>query len=506
MDATTPDAALVQSWNEVRRKLVKRLPRGAREHLDALVLGLIAPARQRVRADEMDRVERADRLAIGVETAVTLAKGGITDLEVLAAAVALPWYSGNRGALASVRPLTWPVAMILAMTRPHPRPGVNPVGRDRAAYLQQLLGLPPLLRALVIIQRDVASARHNDSPYSRSKALPFDQVEFSILAPGIPPKLLPRGKRPPGEPLQPPPPPIGSPREAVDLLKRARRELNDWRFGSYRLSVPGDPNYIVVPRELYYLVRWDVPAEEIHEVGPPVVDPGDMEPRPRYQLPGWRIDRVTHHLATQDLAHVDDYPVDSYYRAVPLPPGWRPDGRPAIVDGPAADLATLLPAPLHAALEPVMREATARYRARLTTEAWPDFLVAWQTARHTVWLLANTGCTDPELLTAALLAARGTAPIDTLVEDSSGLWQTPAGAHARAARPGDDETDTPEATTRAHRLTAEPAPLRALVFANAWARRNAETELFGATPPARTRELNALSILVHDQPAFHRFG
>ncbi|WP_141574964.1 hypothetical protein [Actinomadura sp. WMMA1423] len=192
--------------------------------------------------------------------------------------------------------------------------------------------------------------------------------------------------------------------------------------------------------------------------------------------------------------------------ATPLPPGCRPGERPAVADGLAADLATLLPEPLHTALGPVMREITERYASVLTTEAWPEFLSAWQTGRHTVGLLAGTGCADPEPLTAALLAACGTAPADTLVDDGSPLWRSPAGAHARTARPAEPETDTPEASARAERLAAAPAPVRALVFANAWARRQAETERFGSTPPARTRELDALAPLVRDLPALRRFA
>jgi hypothetical protein len=503
MDATIPDAPLVQSWNEVRRTVAKRLPRGEREHLDALVLNLIAPARKYVRTEELDRVERADRLAIGVETATTLVKRGITDLEVLAAAAALPWYdsdmAGDRSALETVRPLTWPVAMTLAMARPYPRTSGNPQWL-RTAYVHQLRGLPPVLRAAAVVVWDVASAMSKRSPYSRvAQARPFDLTEMSALEPGVPPQR--HGKRAPGAPLAPLPPPIGSPREAIDLVTARPPEP----FGVYHMHVPSLgsslPEHVAEARRLVYLVRWDVPPREIHAMGPPFSYPGDTENRRPLEEPGWLVDRVTREVETVDLRWIRV----SRLSAPPLPPGWRLGERPPIVDGLAADLATLLPAPLHAALEPVLREATVRYSELLTTETWPDFLLAWQTARHTVWLLVNTGCTDPELLTAALLAARGTAHADTLIDDNSTLWQTPAGAHAKTARPADAETDTPEATTRAQRLTAAPAPLRALVFANAWARRNAETELFGAAPPARTRELNALSTLVRDLPAFHRF-
>jgi hypothetical protein len=504
MDVTAPDAALVQSWNEVRRKLVKRLPRGEHEHLDALVLNLIAPARKYVRAEELDHAERADRLAIGVETAATLAKEGITDLEVLAATVALPWYDSDLGGspntLETVRPLTWPVAMTLAMTRPYPRTSGNPQWA-RTAYVHQLRGLPPMLRAAPRAVRDVASAMPRRSPYSPVvQPRPFDLTEMSALEPGVPPQH--HGKRAPGPPLAPLPPPIGSHREAIDLVTAHPSE----RFGAYHMHVPslglGFPEYVAEARGLVYLVRWDVPPREIHAMGPPFSYPGDTENRRPYEEPGWLVDRVTRKVETVELRWLRVSRLWSY----PLPPGWRLGGRPAIVDGLATDLATLVPAPLYAALEPVIREVTVRYGERLTTETWPDFLVAWQTARHTVWLLANTGCTDPELLTAALLAARGMAPTDSLVDDNSSLWQTSAGAHARTARPADAETDDPGATTRAQRLVGAPAALRALVFANAWARGNAETELFGATPAARTRELNALSTLVRDLPAFHQFG
>ncbi|MFD0820051.1 hypothetical protein ACFQ0D_17470, partial [Micromonospora zhanjiangensis] len=452
MDLAAPDAALVRSWNDVRRKVVKHLPRGEREHLDALVMGLIAPARQSVGAEEFDRVDRTDRVTIGAETAAVLAKQGVTDLEVLAAAIALPWYdsdlAGNRNLLESVRPLTWPAAMTLAMTRPLSRTSGHPPWR-RTAYVHQLRTLPPVLRAAAVVVRDVAAALSRRSPYSHvAQARPFDLTEIASLEQPVPPS-----NRAPGQPLASMPPPVGSPREAVDLVRARPSE----RFDAYYMEVPSlgvnRPEYVAEARGLVYLVRWDVPPEEIQAVGPPVNYPGDTGYRQPYKEPGWLVDRITREVRTVDLRwlHV------SRLWATPLPPGWRPSGRPAIADGLAADLAMVLPAPLCAALEPVMREVTARYGHLLATDTWPDLIVAWQIARHTVWLLTATGCADPELLTAALLTARGTAPADTLVDDDSDLWRTPAGAHARTARPADAETDDPEATARAHRLTTAPA-------------------------------------------------
>jgi hypothetical protein len=507
VEVTTPDAALVASWKEVRPKLVELLPRGEHEHLDALVLDLIAPARQSLftPSDELERVERADRLAIGVETAAALAKQGVTDLEVLAAVVALPWYdsdlAGNEYALEGVsRPLTWPLAVLLAMARPYPRTTTGNPEWPRTVFVHQLLKLPPVLRTAAVVARDFAYARQQRSPYSRvARARPFDRTELSALAPDIPPEW--HGNRPPGPPLAPPPPPFGGPREAIDLVRSRPQE----RFGAYHAWVPSLgmnlPGYLAESRGLVYLVRWDVPPQEIQPMGPRFSYPGDRQDRSPYDEPGWLVDRVTREVETVDLRWIRV----SRRWAYPLPPGWQPDRRPAIVDGLAADLATLLPPPICAALEPVIREATARYSTLLSTGTWPDFVVAWRVARHTVWLLASTGCTDTDLLTAALLAARGTARTDTLVDDNSAWWETPPAAQARIARPHDTETDGAEATERARCLFDAPAPLRALVVANAWARKNAETELFGSTPQARTRELSALSTLVRDLPEFHQF-
>ncbi|WP_149258217.1 hypothetical protein [Actinomadura sp. K4S16] len=438
MDASEPDPVLARSWKHLRRKLLKRVPREDRDHLEALALDLIASARRHRPTGEIDSEEPTDRLAIGVETAATLARQGTTDLEVLAAAATLPWYDSGLGArpyyLNNLPPLTWPLAMTLAMARPY-----SPTRGDppwlRTLNVHRLRGLPPELRTAAVVAR----ARPSE------------------------------------------------------------------RFGDYHMRVPGlDPSllgYVAEARGLVYLVRWDVPADAIRPVEPPINYPGDTGYRRPYAEPGWLVDRVSREVRTVELRWLHL----SRLWATPLPPGWRPADRPAVVDGLAADLATLLPEPLHTALGPVMREVTERYASVLTTEAWPEFLGAWQTGRHTVGLLAGAGCADPEPLTAALLAACGTAPADTLVDDGSPLWRTPAGAQARTARPAEPETDTPEAAARAERLAAAPAPLRALVFANAWARRQAETGLFGTTPPARTRELDALAPLVRDLPAFHRF-
>jgi hypothetical protein len=122
-------------------------------------------------------------------------------------------------------------------------------------------------------------------------------------------------------------------------------------------------------------------------------------------------------------------------------------------------------------------------------------------AGQTAAVLAEAGLAGPEVLAATVLAARGPAAGDTLLDPGSPHWRTPAGELARAARPADDELDGPGAARRAHRLSTATPSARALAIANARARGLVERELFGVTPQARRDELAALADISRDLPA-----
>jgi hypothetical protein len=483
---TTADPALAQAWAKAGRKLRKAVPRGDRDRLDALVLDLVgvATSGQPPWPPERD----AGLLRIGVATATELAKE-CADTEMLAAAVVLPWYDdallGQRAPLAARgQPIDWAGAMVLAMVPAGSRFRPSTTDPPAGPYLRQLAALPPLLRGVVLTERALAAAAASGTDVPVFGAVrPFDAAALALLAPGVPRRLLPPGGGPPGPPAEPPPEPVGSPAEAIALVRR-----QPTKFGAYHMAVDGDPKFVVDSAELVYQVRWDAPPEAIRTVGPPAPNPGDRT-NDRYRLPGWIVDRVSRDVHAYDLSSpwLRWYPATR--RHYPLPPGWRPEGRPPVPDG----LAASAPPPVHAAATPVLHEATARYATLLATETWPDFLVAWRVGLETVRLL---GPADPESVTAALLAAQGTAPADTLVGEESDLWRTPAGELARAARPHPDETDGPGAERRAARLAGAPAPARALVVANAQARLTVEGELFGVVPQARRDEMSILSTLV----------
>lgn len=481
MAVTTADPALAAGWAKVGRKVRKAVPRGERDRLDALVVYLIGVARsgQPPWPPERDRA----LLDIGVATAAALAKE-CADPELIAAAVALPWYDdallGQRAPLiARAEPVDWPAAMVLAMAPAATRYRVSAADPPAWPYVRQVAALPPLLRGVVLMERALAAAASGRGAALLGAVRPFDDAALAVLAPEVPRRLLPPAG-PPGQPVAPPPP-VGSPAEAIALVRGEQP-----RFGSYTMAVDGTPKYIVDSAELVYQVRWDAPPEAIRTVGPPAPNPGDQA-NTRYREPGWIVDRVSREVYAFDLASpwLAWYP--STRRVFPLPPGWRPEGRPPVPDG----LAATAPPPVLAAA-PVLREATARYASLLTTELWPDFLVAWRVGLETVRALAAT---DPDTVTAALLAARGTAPRDTLVDDGSELWRTPAGELARAARPADDETDGPGAERRARRLAGESEQVRALALANAQARLAVEGQIFGVVPQARHDEVAALSTM-----------
>jgi hypothetical protein len=532
-----PTAALAAAWDKLGRKLVKAVRRPEREPFHRLVLDLLAVAeRSQPSADP----RQEGLLRVGIRTAAELARHASPDPELLAAAVALPWYDaallGTRAPLAAPwRPLDWAAAMVLAMAPANSYRSAPDNGRSE--YVRQLAALPPVLRAAVILERDLAATEPGGptgwggTAPPLSTARPFDRSEVAALATGVPPQLLPANHRAPGAPAAPsagygapgavPAPSAGhpapgapsapsavdgqpatvdSPAAAAELVRRHAH----LPFGSYRMVVDGDPGFVVEGMDLVYRVRWDVPPEAIRSLGPPLTFPGDAATT-RYREPGWIVDRVTREVIPVDLSTPT---VESYVaarRVYPLPPGWRPDDRPPVPDGIGADLAALLSTveygqALGPGLEPVVREVTARYATALSTEAWPDYLVAWQVGRETVRVLLAAGMADPDLILGALLVARGAGSADTLVDDASALWGTPAGENARVARPYED-TDPVGAVRRAARLAGAPAPVRTLALANARARYQVESSLFGHPPAGRAAELAALSPLAGDLPA-----
>lgn len=473
---------LADVWGKHRRKLVKALHRSDRDRFDALVLDLLDLA---LYGQPPTAPWHPTIMRIGVDTALTLAKESPPDPELLAAAVALPWFDngllGPRSPLsARGRPLDWTAAMVLAMAPA----GLRSSDPDNDGYVRQLAALPPLLRATAIIERAFAGAAQQGPGMPLGPARAFTDAEVAALSIGIPPALLPPGGLPPGPPPAPLPPPVGSPAEAIELVRKHTHEP----FGSYRMYVDGDPGFVVTGTELVYEVRWDVPNSAILPIGGPITYPGDTE-IVRYDEPGWIVDRVTREVHAVDLAGTTLERYVSARRIFPLPPGWRIEARPPIPDG----LVAMLPVSAVASLQPMLGEAIARYTAVLATESWPDYLIAWRIACETVNSLLTAGYGDPDTLTAAVLAAQGPAPSDLVVDQASALWHTPAGQYALAARPAPDETDGPGAARRATRLAVASAEVRAVAVANAEARLAVETALFGAPPAARFDELTALS-------------
>jgi hypothetical protein len=484
--------------------------------------------------------EHHDLLRVGAQTAAALARYAPADPDLLAAAVALPWYDaelrGIRGQLYYRVELDWPAAMVLAMVPPKGRGDDHAAERHR--YRRQLAGLPPLLRAAVLIERHLASGIPTLIRESWGALRPFDRAELAELAAGIPGPLLP----PPGPPAprpgpaptrpraadrwwQPPLPPdpglslldgpVGSPAEAIRLVGQ---RLNDLFAGyllrpggdpGYRVGGPTDPGFLVDGAELVYTVRWNAPPETLRPIAPQYSNPGDG-PRAPFREPGWIVDRVTREVTAVDLAFQSADSCAADRRLYPLPPGWLPTGRQPFPDGFAGVLAWLLTGP--AAAEPhrfaaagfepatlaaALSEATARYAGRLATPSWPDLLVALRVAERTAGALRGAGVTEPAALIGAVLAARGPAASDTLLDEASPLWRTAAGD---LARPDGGDLDGAGAAARAARLRAAAPAVRALVLANARARYGMETELFGSTPRARRDELAALEVLANPGP------
>ncbi|MFC7547924.1 hypothetical protein [Plantactinospora sp. GCM10030261] len=497
---------LESAWAGVRAGVVEAVPRTERDRFEETVLDLLSstPAGQPTAPWYAEpggiRDPHETFLGIGVAAATRLATHAPTDPEFLASVVALPWFDpallGSRAPLAArPAPLTWPAAMVLAMVPASGRRYDSTVEDGEIPYLRHLAALPPLLRAAVIIERHLAGEISRDLVRRPFAVRAFDKRQVATLAAGIPADLLPAAPPVAGAPPPPPPPPIGSPPEAIALLARDRFP----RFGSYRMSVDGDPGYVVRARELVYVVRWDVPPEKIHRHEPPISVPGDRQ-AVAYREPGWIVDRAGR---TVDAVDLWLSPVDSHIdscRLYPLPPGWRLGMRPPIGDGLALDIGELIPPPARPRLAAVLDEVTRRYAGTLRTERWPDHLVAWRVARHAVWTLAGTGYDDAPVLGAALLTARGMAPGDTLVDEASGLWRSESGTIARAARAAEDEQYGAGVTRRVARLAGAPVAVRAVAIADARARASVETDLFGSTPQARRDELSALATVADDLP------
>lgn len=497
MVGEAPNASLATEWTSARGDLINAVPPADRQRFDALVVELLTLAYGgRPLNDPYTGPRLRGFLKVGVATASTLVRHAPVDLELLATAAVLPCFDGalhgSRGLLLGHGPIDWPVAMLLAMTPAGARSIAQATDGHRGAYLRQLAALPAPLRAIVMLERAFAAGTPELAP-TMSEARPFDQAELAVLTPGIARELWPAANPPadpgPADPLRPPAPPVGSPAEAVELVSLHPEH----RFGSYLMMPDGPAGFRVDGLELTYRVRWDVAPDAIHAVGP-MSYPGDQEDV-RFREPGWIVDRVTREVTTAEL-DVDPEWTGATRRVFPLPPGWQLGIRPPIAEGIAVEAAALLPA----SAAPVIAEATQRYAARLDTGAWPDFLVAWRVAAHTVGVLRYCGIDDPDLLVAALLAGRGPAAGDTLVDEASPLWGTPAGERAAIARPRDDELEPFGARQRAERLAAEPAPVRALVMANLLARSIVEGELFGVTPARRHDERLALAALTVDLP------
>jgi hypothetical protein len=495
---TAAGGQLAGDWTQARRKLGKAIRRADRDRYDSLVLGLLAVAqRGQLPADRLAAERHRGLLRVGVATATALVRYAPADLELLAAAAVLPWFDdallGSRARLLSAAgPLDWTQAMVLAMVPAAARSMRAASSGDRSGYVHQLAALPPLLRAAVLLERQFAAGVPEVARLAFASAWPFDSTELAVLAPGLPADLLPPAGPPPAGLVGAPALPVGSPAEAVALV----RENLSQPIGGYRLMVDGDPAYRVDGRELVYQVRWDVPAGAIRQLGRPVSYPGDDDPSPPRE-PGWLVDRVSREVHPVDLSIGELASYASARRVFPLPPGWQPDARPPLPDGFGAQLAALLPASVAASIVP---EATVRYAGRLLAEDWPDYLVALRVAGYTAQALAGAGLSEPDLRTAAVLAAHGPGPGDTLLDEASAHWQTPAGELARAAVPAGDELDGPGAIRRAERLAGAPAPVRALVIANARGRGAVEQEQFGVLPLARREELSALATLTPGLP------
>ncbi|MFG2042842.1 hypothetical protein [Dactylosporangium sp. NPDC048998] len=473
VSAVEPDAAA--AWSAERGPLWTVVPPAGRERLDNLVTRLLDLALDgRPFADPAGEAHHRALLRVGVRAAAELARLVSADAELLAATAMLPWFDdallGARVRLLTPGPPDWTAAMLLAMTPPEARSMAEAAGEDRGRYLRQLAALPPQLRAAVVLVRYAAAATPEVAALSMGTARPFDAAELTLLARGLPAGLPVAAPGP--RPAAPPDEPVGSPAEAVALVLAS---------GGHQLAVATGPDFTVDGVELVYRVRWNGSPDRYPRRP---AYPGDPEPLPPRE-PGWIVDRVTREVHPVDLS---PGVLESYadtHREYPLPPGWRPSGRVPVGDA----LAELLPEPVRADLAPAV---SAAYRRRLADNTWPDYLVAWSVAEQTLRALPHA---DTDLLAASLLAARGPADGDALLDGDPPPAYAGALALAESARPRPDEVDGPGATRRAAALADEPVAVRRLAVANAHARARVDEARFGVLPAARAAELHALSIL-----------
>ncbi|WP_173078848.1 hypothetical protein [Phytohabitans rumicis] len=433
-------AGYPDAWAKAGRKLTKAVSRSDRDRFGGLVLDLIG----RARFGQPAWSPRHQRLLdIGVGTATALAKEAPPDPELLAAAVALPWYDGAllsaRAALIDLaRPIGWAEAMVLAMAPA----GARSMALAQSAYLRQLAALPPLLRAVVILERDQAAAGPPMGP-----SQPFDDNALALLAPAS------RASCCPGRPATRPHPGAAAPtgghahrgrRPGTQAGERAVWVVPDdgRRRSRLRRRRPGTG----LPGPLGRPARGDPPGR-----------PADRQPRRHRGRPVRRagVDRRPGHPRRVPLrpGRAHGGVVRRGPPGLPAAPGWLLEGRRPIPDG----LATLVPAPAQAALAPAIQEATARYAALLATETWPDFLMAWQVGTETVRLLLAGGFTDPELLTRALSARP--EPDET---DGSGRPGERAGwpTHPRRNAHWRSPTPKPAPPSRPTSSASSPSPPR----------------------------------------------
>jgi hypothetical protein len=494
---TEVDARVRTDWSQARQRFGPALPVGDLDQYDELVLDLIRHSDQMPRpADEWNLERYAERLWIGARTGSVLAEHLGHDTETLAAVSALPWFDRTLTAshlplMSELGPLTWPRALVLAMVPSGERYTGQDEPGERARLLRALAALPPLLRAATMQERHLASqTRHLSRRAAAShSARPLDAAELRSLSDGIPPELLPPPGSPPSRPPEPDIAPVGSPDEAVSLVRRHEGD----RINGFHMTVRGGvPGYLVDSHELFYAVRWDVPSEAIQPAGPGVGSPGDTADRLPFTHPVWIIDRTTGHLDVRDLsARLDRHVADA--RNLPLPPGWRP-ARRGLPGSLEHHLTALLPAPRPDLVTAVVEH----YTATLATDDWPDVVHAYAVATDTVTQLRDTGFHHPDIVTAALLVARATTPDHHLVAPTASLWHTPAGQLARHLTATlDDAYPSTDPTTA---LALAPPHVRALALAHTYARARLEKHLLGVIPTARDNQLRQLTTINRDLP------
>ncbi len=362
---------------------------------------------------------------VGARAADLLARAGVDDVAVLAAAVLFPcWYGGIgttpdreltddqlgrvRAALLALGPVT---------SAPEERHDDY-----RHRMMRQLCALPALLRAVPLaVARAglIAGPTISTGPATRLIAGPQDAAR---LAAGLPKPLVAvlgvEDTR-----LLPIPassiPPLGSPDEALAEVRR-----QDIHSLNFELWVDG--------AGLIYRVGHTVPAEAVYAERPPIVPQPGSGPPILSQQPGWAVDRISRAVQERDLANDPRYWAPA--GPVPLLPGWEWPEQPSPVQGLWADAGAFAPLP-------AVAEAVRALAADLSTDAWPDRILAWQRGMTAARLVASHGGGESEV-TAALLLATDPAGAVPLVPPEAAARNGPAGALATAARA---TADTPAA-------------------------------------------------------------